>query len=189
MTVLPAPPPPPRAPAYYTEPWAPSLADVARHIPTRTRDTRTPGSDQLLGTFTPYTTPDDTQAQKCCDAGVQWVLSRTGPLPDDENLQHQARTAAEWRAAADIEIAYPNRDADIRLYAMLDQRAKDALSDLIIRIELGGGSVGDSGPGAGGAGDPVWTAPPPPRWADMDPDNAVREQRRRGGWYDGDWYR
>jgi hypothetical protein len=164
-------------PATYTEPWAPSLHDVGRHIPTRTRDTRTPGSDQLLGTFTPYTTPDDTQAQKCVDAAVQWVLSQTGPLPPgDENTTTQARTAAEWRAAADIELAYPNRDADLRMYALLDQRAKDQITILIERIKLGGESVAGADVGAGS---PVWRAPAPPPWADLDPDY------RYGGGYVG----
>jgi hypothetical protein len=161
-------------PEYYTEPWAPTLADVARHIPTRTRDTRTPGSDKLLGTFTPYTTPDDGQAQSCIDAAVQWVLSQTGPLPpDDENITQQARTCAEWYAAASIEIAYPNRDADLRIYALLDQRAKDAMGTLIIRIKLGGESIGAA---SEGVGEPVWSSLGPPRWADRDPDNAVRER-------------
>jgi len=48
--------------------WAPALDDVARHIPTRTRDVKTPGSDKMLGTFTASTTPDDGQAQAVIDA-------------------------------------------------------------------------------------------------------------------------
>jgi hypothetical protein len=161
-------------PNTFAEPWAPALPDVGRHIPTRTRDTRTPGSDKLLGTFTPYTTPDNEQAMSCIDASVQWVLSQTGPLPvGDENAEQQARTAAEWYAAASIELAYPNRDADLRLYALLDQRAKDALTVLITRIKLGGESIGSA---SEGAGEPVWSALDPPRWADKDPDNAVRER-------------
>jgi hypothetical protein len=169
--------PPPPKPPHYTEPWAPGLADTARHIPTRTRDTRTPGSDQLLGTFTPYTTPDDGQAQKCIDAAVQWVLSQTGPLPAGLDFEQQARTAAEWRSAADIEIAYPNRDADIRLYQLLDQRAKDALSSLIVSIKLGGDSIGSE---LEGAGQPSWRAPAPPPWADIDPDYRGLEVRYIG---------
>lgn len=163
----------------YTEPWAPSLSDVARHIPTRTRDTRTPGSDRLTGTFSPYTTPDNEQAQICIDEAVQWVLGRAGPaLPAGENIRTAARTAAAWRAAADIEIAYPQRDADIRLYALLDQRAKDAINDLIQRIER---ETGGSGGPDGIAGTPVWQSLPPPRWADRDPDGQVRERPFTGG--------
>lgn len=152
-----------------TEPWAPTLADVARHIPTRTRDTRSPGSDKQLGTFSPWTTPDDGQAQACIDAAVHTVLTRTEGLvpPADDTLTAMARTAAEWRAAADIEIAYPGRDADIRLYAMLDQRAKDAINDL--REALGLAGTGPGGAVTGPVGSVIWRAPGPPPWADRDP--------------------
>ena len=52
-----------------------------------------------------------------------------------------ACTAAEWRAAADIELGYPlNRDPDIQLYRTLDQRAKDAL--LTVRSAMQGEGVG-----------------------------------------------
>ena len=152
-----------------TEAWAPTLADVARHIATRTRDTRSPGSDKLTGTFSPWTTPDDGQAQSCIDAAVHTVLTRTEGLipPADDTLTAMARTAAEWRAAADIEISYPNRDADIRLYAMLDQRAKDAINDLREALGLGGPGAAVLPPGS--IGTPVWRAPAPPPWADRDP--------------------
>jgi hypothetical protein len=119
-----------------TEAWAPGLGDVARHIPTRTRDTVTPGSDLMLNTFTPATTPTNDQAQAIIDDAVNWVLAEAGPVPalSDPNgpmVQAAARTAAEWRAAADIEVAYPNRDNDIRVFTQLDQRAKDALAALL----------------------------------------------------------
>jgi hypothetical protein len=167
--------------------WAPAIPDVARHIPTRTRDTRTPGSDKLINTFSPYTTPDDTQAQAAIDAACGTVLSQVGKVDlSDVATCNQARVAAEWRAAADIELAYPNRDADIRLYAMLDQRAKDELDTLIKRIEDTGEST------IGLAGTVAWKAPEPPPWADKDPDYryvpgyvgspgaaAVRERRAR----------
>lgn len=126
-----------------TEVWAPTLADVARHIPTRTRDT-TPGSDSLLGTFTATTTPTDAQAQEVIDDAVAGILAAVGDLPtsgtDLANIQRSAKTAAEWRAAADIEIAYPLRDADVRTYQSLDGRAKDALATLVValRTETGG---------------------------------------------------
>ena len=41
-----------------TAAWAPALDDVGRLVLTRTRDTKTPGADILLGTFTANTTPD-----------------------------------------------------------------------------------------------------------------------------------
>jgi hypothetical protein len=125
--------------------WAPTLADVARHIPTRTRDAKTPGSDELLGTFTESTTPTGEQAQGFVDDAVRWVTSECGDLPANfpptDELMVAARTAAEWRAAADIELGYPlNRDPDIQLYRTLDLRTKDALST--VRSAMAGEGVG-----------------------------------------------
>jgi hypothetical protein len=144
------------------EAWAPALDDVARHIPTRTRDTKTPGSDALLGTFTASTTPDNAAAQAVIDGAVQFILSETGPLDETEaGLLTAARAAAEWRAAADIELAYPNRDADVAVYAELDQRAKDSMAQLVHLLEaLGEGFVEQV---------PFWSAPNPPVYADKDP--------------------
>lgn len=124
--------------------WAPTLADVARHIPTRTRDTLTPGSDALLNTFTENTTPNAEQAQTYIDQAVQWVVGNCGQLPANltstDDLWINARTAAEYRASADIELAYPNRDADVRVFAQLDQRAKDALAT--VKTAMQGEGVG-----------------------------------------------
>jgi hypothetical protein len=170
-----------------TVPWAPSLSDVARHIPTRTRDTRSPGSDRLLDTFTPDTTPSDAAASIIIDNACNSILSRTEGLldqPDTTACRTQARLAAEWRAAADIEIAYPGRDADIRVYTWLDTRAKDELTSLLVCLGIlpptagapgAGGGAGGAGGGTGpGGGFPVedvaWSAPDPPPWADRDPD-------------------
>jgi hypothetical protein len=142
--------------------WAPALDDVARHIPTRTRDVRTPGSDRLLGTFTTSTTPTDSQAQAIVDEAVLSVLSQTGPLvATDTNLLAQARVAVAWRAAADIELAYPNRDADIKVYADLDSRAEAELANLLRRLQFQGEGADEAVP--------YWSAPPPPVYADMDP--------------------
>lgn len=149
-----------------SETWAPVLDDVARHIPRRTRDTRTPGSDQVLGTFTPDTTPTDAQAQGLIDAACNAVLSAAGPVPavgqpNYQLVQSAARTAAEWRAAADIEIAYPNRDADVAVAAVLDQRAKDALATLIaVMAQTQTGTIDVF---------PLWMSPDPPPWADESP--------------------
>ena len=66
-----------------TEPWAPTLSDVARHIPTRTRDTRSPGSrTSCSAPSRPWTTPDDGQAAADIDAAVHTVLTRTEGLID-----------------------------------------------------------------------------------------------------------
>jgi hypothetical protein len=141
------------------ERWAPSLSDVARHIPTRTRDFATPGSDKLLGTFSERTTPTAEQAQADVDGAVRTILAEVGDLPasgDPDTLlviEAAARDAAEWRAAADIEVAYPNRDADVVVYAQLDARANAALARLkLVLAEAGTGMA---------EGEPVWAFPSP----------------------------
>lgn len=112
------------------EPWSPGLTDVARHIPTRTRDRKTPGSDALLMTFNQSTTPTDDQVQQLIDDNVGALEGQIGDIPsvlaNFPDLAISMRVYVEWRTAADIEVAYPNRDADIQVYAQLDARAKAA---------------------------------------------------------------
>jgi hypothetical protein len=149
-----------------TEAWAPALEDVARHIPTRTRDARTPGNDALLGTFTASTSPTAEQAQSVIDDAVNAVLALCGPMPAAADaagpvVRQQARDAAAWQAAADIEVAYPNRDADVRVAAQLQARAQLAVTTLQKSLAVGGvGEVAEF---------PAWSAPDPPPYADRDP--------------------
>ncbi len=146
------------------EAWAPTLADVGRHIPLRTRDARTPGSDALLGTFTSSTTPTDEQAQGVIDDAVAGIVASMGPLPlsppASDQIAVAARTAAEWRAAADIEVAFPNRDQDVVVYTQLDARATAALATLAAVLKAAGTGAVDIFP--------VWQSPDPPLWADID---------------------
>ncbi len=152
------------------EGWAPTLDDVARHIPRRTRDTNAPGSDVVLGTFTPATTPTDSQAQAVIDAAVNMVLSVAGPvvqpgLPNASLVQQAARTAAEWRAAADIELAYPNRDADLSVVQELNARAEAAMTALLAVMEQTQTGAIDVVP--------YWSSPLPPPWADKSPGSGI----------------
>jgi hypothetical protein len=138
--------------------WAPTLDGVARHIPTRTRDTRTPGKTTLAGTFTEATTPTAEQAQQDLDAAVRAIIAEVGDLPASPAIEAVARDAAEWRAAADIEVAYPDRSADVAVARDLDARAKDALARLKVALtEAGAGQVEDS---------PQWAFPEPVPWGD-----------------------
>src|SRR5260370_24879620 len=79
----------------------------------------TRGSDATLGTFTASTTPTDGQAQSVIDDACSAVLAAAGPVPATGQpnaplVQQAARTAAEWRAAARIEIPHPVRGARVR---------------------------------------------------------------------------
>lgn len=143
------------------EPWTPSLEQVADHIPTRTRDATAPGSDALLGTFNSQTTPTDEQANRRIRRAVAEVLARVGgTIPTTPgHLYTLATDAAALRAAADIELAYPDRQADVSVYEQLDQRAKDALAALVQ-------AVNDAGAGTAGSLLPVWSMPDPPVYGD-----------------------
>lgn len=141
-----------------TQPWAPMLADVGARVPSKTRDQSNPGNDTPLNTFTAVTYPTDAEAQPLLDGATALVTSTiatiTAPLYD------LAKDAAAWRAAADIELAYPDRNADMdRIYPALDARAKTALDRLIEAAD-------QAGQGAE-ASLPAWTMPPPVPWGDQ----------------------
>ncbi len=118
----------------------------------------------MLGTFTESTTPTAEQAQSVIDDAVAGIVATFGDLPstlpDGDPLAITARSAAEWQAATDIELAYPNRDADIRVAAQLQARADAALLTLAAALKATGGGIVDVFP--------IWAAPAPPLWADID---------------------
>jgi len=108
----------------------------------------------MLGTFTPNTTPTDGQALAVIDEVVAGIVAEYGPVPlspASDQIAVAARSAAAWRAAADIEIAYPNRDADVSVYEALEKRAVEALETyLAVLAGAGGGTVDVM---------PIWAAP------------------------------
>ncbi|MDL4812814.1 hypothetical protein [Actinomadura opuntiae] len=141
------------------EPWAPSLTDVGGKIPTRTRDYTDPGDDTPTGTFSDRTVPTAEMVQPTVDGAVTAVRSAVSQIPDDPRFYALAREAAAWRAAADIELAWPERDGDIReVYDRLDARAKLALQELVDACD-------DAGTGVDG-GTPSWEFPRPVPWGD-----------------------
>lgn len=147
------------------EPWAPGLTDVARHIPTRTRDSKSPGSDKLLMTFNGNTTPTDSQVQQLIDDTLAGLEAVVGDLPGVvaafPDVSVALRTYVEWRTAADIELAYPNRDADIRVYDQLSARATAAMTVVTNALaQTDQGTV---------AAVPVWMFPAPSPYGDTSP--------------------
>lgn len=143
------------------EPWQPLLEQVADHIPTRTRPSDPPGTDTLLGTFTSITTPTDEQATRQIKYACTEVLGAVGgTIPATPTfLYGLASEAAALRAAADIELAYPDRQADVSVYELLNQRAKDALQRLI-------DAINDQGSGPEGSLLPQWAMPEPVWYGD-----------------------
>ncbi|MFD1547012.1 hypothetical protein [Nonomuraea guangzhouensis] len=143
------------------ESWQPTLEQVADHIPTRTRDANAPSSDTMLATFNGSTTPTDEQATRHIKAAVVEVLGAVGgTIPATPAfLAGLASEAAALRAAADIELAYPDRVADVSVFEQLDQRAKDVLQRLI-------DAINDQGSGPEGSLLPVWAMPEPVWYGD-----------------------
>lgn len=136
--------------------WVPTLDQVASCIPSRTVDLSEPGSSTYLNTFTGNTVPTGAQAQVIIDRTVEDVTNAVANIP--ALLEAAARNAATWRAAADIELAYPDRTADINIYTALNARAEKEWKLFLDRAEFIGGSSE--------AVIPSWYMPDPPSWGD-----------------------
>lgn len=135
--------------------WAPTLAEVGGCVPTRTANVSLPGEDEYLNTFTADTRPTADQAQVKIDRAVADVeAARTITA----SLEDVAKNAAMWRAAADIELSYPERNADANYYAQLDARARYEWDRFI--------DASDNPETGTGAGLPSWTMPEPVWWGD-----------------------
>jgi hypothetical protein len=143
--------------------WAPSLTDVADHIPTRTRPTAEWGaSDAILGTFTDATTPTRDQAARIIRRACGWVAGQIG-TPVSRTAYGVAAVAAALRAAYWIEVAYPERDADLTVYDRLATDA-DAATATALRVNA---ATGSTDPTLGALDDLVmYEFPAPPPWAD-----------------------
>lgn len=136
--------------------WAPTLPEVAGCIPTRTANVNLPGEDKYLNTFNDDTRPTGSQAQSVIDHAVaDAVLAITTITPA---LEPVAKNAVMWRAAADIELAYPDRNADANYYAQLDARARYEW-DKFLKVSESQGSSTETGL-------PTWTMPEPVWYGD-----------------------
>jgi hypothetical protein len=130
--------------------WTPFLSEVADFIPSKTRDVTT-GSDVIFGTFNGLTHPDDGQAQRILDKACVGILSVLGSVAPSEYAQ--AGAVAAIRAAADIELAWPERSADLALYTALSARYTfewEKLNELSANV-------------------PIYNFPDAPAWKDVEP--------------------
>lgn len=155
---------PATTPAASLPAWAPSLAEVADHIPGRTRPTAEwPATDALAGTFTDATTPTRTQAGRLISRACAWVATRLGPVINSR-VYRLAGEAAALRAAYWVEVAYPERDADLTVYDRLRAEAEAAL-DLASSSNV---EIGGDDPTPGGLDDlSSFAFPARPPWADL----------------------
>ena len=138
------------------EPWEPSLTEVGSRIPSKTRSVTTPGDNSPLGTFNDNTMPTGVMVEPIVRGAVAVIASRIGTI--GSNLYPLALDATAWRAAADVELAYPERQGDVEIYEQLDARAKLALADLLAAAEDSGGGTD--------ATVPAWSFPSPVPWGD-----------------------
>lgn len=154
------------------EAWAPGLADVAKHVPRRTRDSKSPGSDRLLMTFNANTTPTDADVQQLIDDAVSSMVAQVGDLPalatEAPEIADAARVFIEWSVSADIEVSYPNRDADLLTSDRLRARAQAQWTVLMAALAAAAGG----GPAVADV-IPSWGFPDPPPWGDKSPGSGV----------------
>jgi len=141
--------------------WAPTLRDVAVHIPTRTRAIGT--DDAYLGTFSSSTTPDAEAANTLTAHACVWATAPLGQpvMPAVYPVLH---LVAALYAAWSVEVAYPERDADATVYDQLREQAEGlrAQADAANRA-AGGGTSLDTG---GEAASCAHSFLDPPTWAD-----------------------
>lgn len=139
--------------------WAPSVAQVADHIPYMTVDVVTPGSQAYLGTFSVATSPTDVQATRLIEGAWPPVAAAVGLLA--EAVYPLAQHVTALRAAAAIVRAFPRDDGDLARAAALDARADADLLRLIAANDAAGGGAGSEPVLL-----PVYSFPAAPAWGD-----------------------
>lgn len=143
--------------------WAPTLTQIANHIPTRTREIGV--SDSYAGTFTADTTPTATQVTALIDDACVWAAAPAG-TPIVTAAHEYLRLAATLWTAYQVELAYPERDADVTVYDRfrIDAEAARETAAAVNRANGGGADVD-------GDGEPpvlaVYEFPDPPPWKDV----------------------
>lgn len=143
--------------------WAPTLVQVANHIPTRTRAIGI--SDSYTGTFNADTTPTATQVTALIEDACVWAAGPAG-VPIVTAAEEYLRLAATLWCAYQVELAYPERDADVTVYDRFRVDAESArdTAAAVNRANGGGATVDEEGQPPVLA---VYEFPDPPPWADV----------------------
>lgn len=124
--------------------WAPTLQDVAVHIPTRTRRVGLDNSYSV--TFDADTTPTGDAVSVLIEHACSWVAGMVGAPIADAAFPQCTVAAALW-AAYWAEIGYPERDADVTVYERLRVDALAAV-DAARATNLAAGGGGTVAPDA-----------------------------------------
>lgn len=145
-------------------PWSPFLSDVADFVPWLTVDSRTPGDQFYLGTFTGWTVPTDEQAQRHVDRAAAFVRPYVGVVPSGSQaiVYGLARTATAMRAASTLARAFPrngNRD-DVGMAASIAADADKACKALEEAADNASANPSNALP--------IWYSPDPVWYGDLD---------------------
>jgi hypothetical protein len=126
--------------------WTPTRQRVASYVPSRPLVPAADGSNTDLMTFGPTTRPTGGQVDVIIMDAVNWVTAATGTL--DESLHQSANAVAAIRAAAFIELGYPERSDPMKSTAnttsdRLFKQADQMLAALVARNKAITGADGD----------------------------------------------
>lgn len=143
--------------------WTPTRQRVASYVPSRPLVPAVDGSNTDLMTFDATTRPTGGQVDVIIMDAVGWVLDATGAL--DTSLHQSANACAAIRAAAFVELGYPERSDPMKATAnttadRLFKQADAMLASLVGRNKAITGADGDD-PDPVFAVLPVWTFPAP----------------------------
>jgi hypothetical protein len=111
--------------------WAPTLERVASYVPRRTLVEARDGYGVMRRTFDGSTHPTGDEVSMLIRDAIGWVSDRTGLL--DITLHESAMGLAAKRAAAFVELGYPDNDADVKVAEILLRTLETDLKALAAR--------------------------------------------------------
>jgi len=139
--------------------WAPDVGQVGVYIPGRTLSIPL---GEHLGTFDPTTRPTDDWVAQIIDDACGWVTLKTGTI--HSSLEGAARSCAAIRAAAAVELGWPDRNADVDTAQQLHEQAARLRDDLHeANLALTGADPTDPS----GAVPVLYGFPAAPAWGDL----------------------
>lgn len=156
-----APPPIPGGPS-----WTPTRQRVASYVPSRPLVPVADGRNVDLMTFDETTRPTGGQVDQLIVDAVNWVTDETGAL--DSSLFESATACAAIRAAAFVELGYPERNDPMKSTAnttsdRLFKQAEQMLARLAARNE----AITGTDPAIPAPLLPLYSFPDPPAWGDQ----------------------
>lgn len=142
--------------------WRPELWQVAAYVPRRTLVGAVDGYGNALFTFDQTTQPPASVVNLLVTDACAWVAAKVNPV--DDSLGGLATATAAVRAAAMVELTYPDNTQDLSTAETLLRQADQLRADL----DVANAAVTGTDPEDPSAGLlPVFAFPDPPAWADL----------------------